>query len=295
MKQKNGISVFRQIDRWNFRKCWNALFSSDCRRNFSVATQSYKLPYCYPRSRKVLASALLQLEAHWCIVSSGKCTVNLLCQEHGTSWETLYSQRLACSIDTGWSQTNVEIPFHSTCAFHVALLDSTIFCNWQWPYLPSVVLRVAVCNRTWGKQTHRLEVYFCQHHIANQINGGIPLLLEKIGVAILRYWAWPAREAISVSDMSISRAPCIRERYGIKNLVFDGGAMMAILFSQSLWFVNIGLGETHGPTKNPFWWSPAIFPVYPRHSRLRWGALPSTVQRYNSSTWFETAQWATWS
>ena len=74
------------------------------------------------------------------------------------SWETIYGQRLACSIDTGWRQTNVGMPFFSTCAFHLALLDSMIFCNWQWPYLPSVVLWVAVCSRTWGKQTHRLEV-----------------------------------------------------------------------------------------------------------------------------------------
>ena len=72
-----------------------------------------------------------------CIFSSGECTANLLRQEH---WlETIYGQRLACSIDTGWRQTDVGIPFHSTCAFHLALLDSMICCNWSWPYLPSVV------------------------------------------------------------------------------------------------------------------------------------------------------------
>ena len=61
------------------------------------------------------------------------------CSVRSISWETIYGQRLASSIDTGWRQTNVGIPFHSTCAFHLALLDSMICCNWSWPYLPSVV------------------------------------------------------------------------------------------------------------------------------------------------------------
>ena len=50
------------------------------------------------------------------------------CSVRSNSWETIYCQRLAC-IDTGWSQTNAEILFYSTCAFHLALLDSMIFCN----------------------------------------------------------------------------------------------------------------------------------------------------------------------
>ena len=83
---------------------------------------------------------------------------------------------------------------------------------------------------------------------------------EKIGVAILQYWAWPTTEAISVSRYVDLQGPLHQRKVLYPRSVFDGDDMMAILFSQSLWFVNMGLKETHGPTKNPFWWSLAITP-----------------------------------
>ena len=84
---------------------------------------------------------------------------------------------------------------------------------------------------------------------------------KKIGVAILQYWAWPTTEAISVSRYVDLQGPLHQRKVLYPKSVFDGDAMMAILFSQSLWFVNMGLRETHGPTKNPFWWSLAITPA----------------------------------
>ena len=82
--------------------------------------------HCYSWRRLTDASFLLANAPRTCSVRS-------------ISWETIYGQRLASSIDTGWRQTNVGIPFHSTCAFHLALLDSMICWNWSWPFLPSVV------------------------------------------------------------------------------------------------------------------------------------------------------------
>ena len=121
----------------------NSRFRHDASPNPSGTTALLKKLLCVGRQlkqqatillsllSKLFASALLQLKkAHWCIFSSGECTVNLLCQKHGASSGTIYGQWLACSIDTGWRQTNAGMPFYSTCAFHLALLDSMIFCNW---------------------------------------------------------------------------------------------------------------------------------------------------------------------
>ena len=72
--------------------------------------------HCYSWRRLTDASFLLANAPRTCSVRS-------------ISWETIYGQRLACCIDTGWRQTNVGIPFHSTCAFHLASVDSMIFCN----------------------------------------------------------------------------------------------------------------------------------------------------------------------
>ena len=102
----------------------------------------------------------------------------------------------------------------------------------------------------------------CQHHIANQINRGIPSLLEKI---VSRFCKMGVATAATAEANSVSRyvdlqGPLHQRKVLYPKSVFDGDAMMAILFSQSLWFVNMGLRETHGPTKNPFWWSLAITP-----------------------------------
>ena len=98
-----------------------------------------------------------------------------------------------------------------------------------------------------------------QHHFANQINDGIPLLLVKM-VSRFCNMGVATTEAISVSQYVDLQAPLHQRKVLYPKSAFDGDAMMAILFSQFLWFVNIGLGETHGPTKNPFQWSPAITP-----------------------------------
>ena len=131
--------------------CWTPVSGMTASPNPSVTTTLLKQLLCVGRQLKQQATILLSL------LSTTLCICTATAEEgsvmhlffgrmhrepalSGAYWlETIYSQRLACSIDTGWRQTNVGIPFHSTCAFHLALLDSMICCNWSWPYLPSVV------------------------------------------------------------------------------------------------------------------------------------------------------------